>query len=115
LRVLAIDGGGIRGIIPGVMLVEIERITGRPIRESFDLMVGTSTEGILALGLAVPDDGGHPRYSAEELLRLYTEQGGAIFSSRGLFGVAQRVGLSWEGTLGTPATLATSRAVSRRS
>ncbi len=54
VRVLAIDGGGIRGIIPASVLVELERVSGRPIAEMFDIIAGTSTGGILALGLTVP-------------------------------------------------------------
>jgi patatin-like phospholipase/acyl hydrolase len=50
-KVLSIDGGGIRGIIPAMILAEIEDRTGKPIAEMFDLIAGTSTGGILALGL----------------------------------------------------------------
>ncbi len=52
MKVLAIDGGGIRGLIPALVLAEIERRTGRRIAEMFDLIAGTSTGGILACGLA---------------------------------------------------------------
>ena len=47
-KVLSIDGGGIRGIIPAMVLAEIEEHTGRPIAETFDLIAETSTGGILA-------------------------------------------------------------------
>ena len=47
-KILSIDGGGIRGIIPAVVLAELERITGAPVSSLFDLMAGTSTGGILA-------------------------------------------------------------------
>ena len=50
VKILSIDGGGIRGIIPALLLSEIERQTQRPIAELFDLIAGTSTGGILALG-----------------------------------------------------------------
>jgi len=43
LRILAIDGGGIRGIIPAVVLAAIEKQSGKPICELFDLIAGTST------------------------------------------------------------------------
>jgi patatin-like phospholipase/acyl hydrolase len=81
-KVLSIDGGGIRGIIPAMVLAEIEERTGKPIYETFDLIAGTSTGGILALGLAVPGDGGKPRYTARELIELYEEEGSSIFSGR---------------------------------
>jgi hypothetical protein len=54
IKILSIDGGGIRGIIPAVVLAEIERRTGRPIADLFDLIAGTSAGGILALGLSIP-------------------------------------------------------------
>jgi len=56
-KVLSIDGGGIRGIIPAMVVAHIERQMGQPAHELFDLMVGTSTGGILALGLARPGQG----------------------------------------------------------
>lgn len=80
MRVLAIDGGGIRGIIPAVVLAELERLAGRPVCELFDLVAGTSTGGILACALTVPDDAGRPRHSAEELVDLYRSEGPKIFT-----------------------------------
>jgi predicted acylesterase/phospholipase RssA len=82
LRVLALDGGGIRGVIPSTVLAEIERKTGKRIAEMFDLIAGTSTGGILALGLTIPDpnDASKPRYRAEDLVGMYAEKGSAIFS-----------------------------------
>ena len=53
-KVLSIDGGGIRGIIPAMVLGEIEDRTGKPASELFDLIAGTSTGELLALGLAKP-------------------------------------------------------------
>ncbi len=80
LKVLSIDGGGIRGIIPAMILAEIEARTGGSIAEMFDLIAGTSTGGILALGLTMPGDGGAPRYSAKDLISLYEKEGHRIFS-----------------------------------
>ncbi len=79
-RVLSIDGGGIRGIIPAMVLAEIERRTGERIAQIFDLIAGTSTGGILALGLTKPGGDGEPEYSAEELIELYETEGRHIFS-----------------------------------
>lgn len=78
-RVLSIDGGGIRGIIPATILREIERRTGKRIAEMFDLIAGTSTGGILALGLARPGEDGRPMYSAADLVDLYEVEGTRIF------------------------------------
>ena len=83
LRVLALDGGGIRGVIPATLLAEIEnRCDGKRIAEMFDLIAGTSTGGILTLGLTAPDPTNphQPRYRAEELVALYEQKGQAIFS-----------------------------------
>ena len=56
-KVLSIDGGGIRGVIPAALLQTIEELSGKRIAELFDLVVGTSTGGILAAGLTVPKGG----------------------------------------------------------
>ena len=60
VRLLSIDGGGIRGILPTIVLAELERRTGKATSKLFDLMAGTSTGGIVALGLAMPDELGEP-------------------------------------------------------
>lgn len=80
-RVLSIDGGGIRGIIPAMMLAEIERRSNQPIAEMFDMIAGTSTGGILALGLTKPGDHdfNQPQYSAKDLVELYQREGQRIF------------------------------------
>ncbi|MGM0897024.1 MAG: patatin-like phospholipase family protein [Bacillota bacterium] len=77
-KILSIDGGGIRGILPAMMLCELERRTGKPVAEQFDVFVGTSTGAILALGLLVPD-GKQPRYSANDILRLYEQEAERMF------------------------------------
>jgi uncharacterized protein len=79
MKVLSIDGGGIRGLIPALVLAEIERRTGRRTAEMFDLIAGTSTGGILACALSRRGDDGRPMYSAEELSQLYISEGPKIF------------------------------------
>jgi uncharacterized protein len=81
-KILSIDGGGIRGLIPALVLERIEQGTGRPIAELFDVIAGTSTGGILALGLTCPGEDGRPRYTAAELAELYVKDGATIFPSR---------------------------------
>jgi uncharacterized protein len=83
VKVLCIDGGGIRGLIPALVLAEIERRTERRIAELVDLVAGTSTGGILACGLTRPGPEGGPLYSAQELAGIYVEEGPKIFR-RGL-------------------------------
>jgi predicted acylesterase/phospholipase RssA len=78
-RVLGLDGGGIRGLIPAHVLKEIETHMGRPISEMFDLVAGTSTGGILALGLTKPDENGKPQFTASDMCDLYLNEGTTIF------------------------------------
>ena len=82
-RVLSIDGGGVRGLVPALILAEIERRTGRPIYEHFDLVVGTSTGAILALGLTRPSnaDARKPAFAADDLVDLYRRHAASIFPS----------------------------------
>ncbi len=79
--ILSLDGGGIRGIIGATILDEISKRTGKHPAELFDLFAGTSTGGIIAIGLTVPQEPGSriPRNSTQTLLSLYTTQGGRIF------------------------------------
>jgi predicted acylesterase/phospholipase RssA len=79
VHILAIDGGGIRGIIPAMVLAELERRTGQPVCRLFDLIAGTSTGAILALALAKPGPDGQPHYSAEQMVRFYETEGPRIF------------------------------------
>lgn len=78
-KILSIDGGGVRGLIPAMVLAEIEKRTQKPIAESFDLIAGTSTGGILALGLSKDDGRGKPEFSAETLSEIYKNEGKTIF------------------------------------
>ena len=72
IRILSIDGGGIRGILPARLLQEIERRTKKSAADLFDLIAGTSTGGIICCGIAAG-------ISAQKLGDLYAQQGGAIF------------------------------------
>jgi uncharacterized protein len=78
-RILSIDGGGVRGIIPLTILAAIEERTKRPIAELFDLIAGTSTGGIITLGLTKPDQFGKPENSARDLCEMYRRKIPDIF------------------------------------
>ncbi|TAH28504.1 MAG: patatin [Cytophagales bacterium] len=82
-KILCIDGGGIRGIIPAVILSQIEKLTHKNIAQLFDMIAGTSTGGILALGLVKPDDNDpkKPAFRAEKLVDMYFNEGKNIFPS----------------------------------
>jgi predicted acylesterase/phospholipase RssA len=96
LRILAIDGGGIRGILPAMVLADLERRTNRPIIDLFDLIVGTSTGGLVALALACPDAERKPRHSARDIVRLYDVEGKRVFS-RSVWHKIRSVGALAEG------------------
>jgi uncharacterized protein len=86
IRILSIDGGGIRGIIPALMLAKIEEQAKLPACRLFDLIAGTSTGGIIALGVTVPEvtapgESMQPRWRAQDLVNLYSEAGPEIFAS----------------------------------
>ncbi len=79
-KILSIDGGGIRGIIPAIILKEIEDKTEQDIAKIFDLIAGTSTGGLLALGLGKDGGGGNEkRYKAKDLVKIYEDRGKDIF------------------------------------
>ena len=79
-RILSIDGGGIRGIIPATVIHRIEERTGKKVGELFHMVAGTSTGGILACALSAPDKSGSSR-TAREVADLYKKRGMEIFSS----------------------------------
>ncbi|MGE6221380.1 patatin-like phospholipase family protein [Nubsella zeaxanthinifaciens] len=90
-RILSIDGGGIRGIIPGMILValeeKIQRATKNPsarLTDYFDFFAGTSTGGILLSILLCPDDQNpsKQKYTTKQALDIYLQHGVEIFSAR---------------------------------
>jgi len=76
-HVLALSGGGYRGLYTATILAELEATMGRPIASHFDLICGTSAGGLLALGLAA-------EIPAVELKALFEKQGSRIFGKRSL-------------------------------
>lgn len=81
-KILSIDGGGIRGVIPCTILKFIENQIGGNLCDTFDLIAGTSTGGIITLGLTTDKPGQSYPYYAEEMLALYRENGKLIFEKR---------------------------------
>ena len=80
IRILSIDGGGVRGLIPALVLSKLEKLTGRPVSDLFDLIAGTSTGGILALGLTMQDTDGRPAHTAEQMAAIYEKESSSIFA-----------------------------------
>ena len=71
-RILTIDGGGLKGLFPATILAELERESAQPLHRYFDLIVGTSTGGIVALALAAS-------IPAATIADLYERTGASIF------------------------------------
>ena len=86
-RILSIDGGGIRGIFPAAFLAGLEEryLGGASVAGCFDLIAGTSTGGIIALGLA-------SGLKASELRDVYVQRGREIFPpfQKGILGIVER-------------------------
>lgn len=87
-RILSIDGGGIRGLIPAVVLDAWEQQLGVPIASLFHLVAGTSTGGIIASALCRPSQ----PLSAKELINFYQTKGPDIFRSSPWHAVASLAG-----------------------
>jgi patatin-like phospholipase/acyl hydrolase len=71
-KILSIDGGGIKGLYSAAILGSIESKTGKNIADYFDMICGTSTGGLIAIGLA-------NGMSALSLVDLYMNKGSEIF------------------------------------
>lgn len=71
-RILALDGGGIKGAFTASALATLEKSLGLSIVDHFDLVAGTSTGGILAIGLGM-------ELNSQQLLQFYRERGPVIF------------------------------------
>lgn len=92
-RILSIDGGGIKGVFPASFLATLEDSLGGSVARYFDLIVGTSTGGILALGLGLG-------LSAKEILRFYEVHGPTIFSGSRFIRTLRQLGLSKYNAIG---------------
>ena len=86
-RILAIDGGGIKGAFPASFLATVEDSVRANVTDYFDLIVGTSTGGILALGLGLG-------LSAEEIVQFYEESGPKVFGRRNAIRNLRRLGVA---------------------
>ncbi|CAH9083285.1 unnamed protein product [Cuscuta epithymum] len=86
ISILAIDGGGVRGIIPGTILAfleaQLQKIEGNPnarIADYFDVIAGTSTGGLVTAMLTTPGDNGLPLFAAADIPPFYLNESPNIF------------------------------------
>jgi hypothetical protein len=86
-RILSIDGGGIKGVFPASFLATIEEELSLPIGKYFDLIVGTSTGGIIAIGLGLG-------FRASELLDFYMNLGPDVFAGNRILKLLRSVGIA---------------------
>ncbi|GLT48801.1 hypothetical protein SLA2020_224000 [Shorea laevis] len=77
ITILSIDGGGIRGIIPGVILTflesELQKLDGEEARiaDYFDVIAGTSTGGLVTAMLTAPNEKNRPLFAAKDIKDFY--------------------------------------------
>ncbi|KAI8549874.1 hypothetical protein RHMOL_Rhmol06G0058900 [Rhododendron molle] len=85
ITVLSIDGGGIRGLIPGTILgfleSELQELDGEQVRlaDYFDVISGTNTGGLVTAMLTAPDENNRPLFAAKDIKDFYLEHGLKIF------------------------------------
>ena len=79
VQVLALDGGGLRGLYAASVVKSLEAQLGQPITKHFDIVTGTSTGGLIALALA-------RGISGADIQRFYIENGRKIFPASGVLG-----------------------------
>jgi predicted patatin/cPLA2 family phospholipase len=81
-KIVSIDGGGLRGLFPAMILAEIEKRCNCYLADVFDMFAGVSTGGILTAGCTVPERIGSlkPKYSLGDVLEVYLDSSRTIFS-----------------------------------
>jgi uncharacterized protein len=83
-NILTIDGGGLRGIVPVRILEKVEELTGKKILDTFDMIAGTSTGGLIACCLTLRNDQNpmQPKYDLGNIADMYVKKGSTIFPIR---------------------------------
>ncbi|KAE8652095.1 patatin-like protein 2 [Cucumis sativus] len=88
ITILSIDGGGIRGIIPGTILTflesELQKLDGEDARiaDYFDVIAGTSTGGLLTAMITSPNENNRPLYSAKDIKQFFLDHSSLIFPQK---------------------------------
>lgn len=83
-KILSIDGGGLRGVVPLTIFKHIEQLTGKPIWQTFDMIAGTSTGGLLASALTLAKAPGvkEAKFTLDDIMNVYLHRGQEIFPPR---------------------------------
>ncbi|XP_022144334.1 patatin-like protein 2 [Momordica charantia] len=95
ITVLSIDGGGIRGIIPGTILdfleSELQKLDGEEARiaDYFDVIAGTSTGGLVTAMISAPNDKNRPLFSARDIKQFYLDHCPKIFPQNRTWAIAK--------------------------
>ncbi|KAI3972646.1 hypothetical protein MKX01_019304 [Papaver californicum] len=88
VTVLSIDGGGVKGIIPGVILAfieaELQKLDGEEVRlaDYFDVVAGTSTGGLITAMITAPDSNNRPLYAAKDIVPFYLQHSPNVFRNK---------------------------------
>jgi len=81
-KIISIDGGGIKGIVAATILGRLEDTLQKPLYKCTDTIAGTSTGGLIACGLTVPDDVGlSPRFDTDDIAEVYKNLGETVFTN----------------------------------
>ncbi|CAO2831164.1 unnamed protein product [Amaranthus hypochondriacus] len=98
ISILSIDGGGVRGLIPSVILgfleEQLQALDGGEARiaDYFDVVAGTSTGGLVASMLTAPNENNRPLYAAKDIIPFYLRNSPKIFPQQsGIFGQFQNL------------------------
>ncbi|XP_021767644.1 patatin-like protein 2 [Chenopodium quinoa] len=104
VTILSIDGGGVRGLIPGTILAfledQLQKLDGEDARlaDYFDVMAGTSTGGLVTAMLAAPNENNRPLFAAKDIKQFYLDHCPGIFpQEKSIFGHARDIMKSLEG------------------
>lgn len=100
VRILSIDGGGMKGIITAILLQRIEELIKEysenpeaALADYFDLVGGTSTGAIITALLLCADENHRPKYSPADVVELYMTHGKEIFKKKRFYPVNTLFGL----------------------
>ncbi|KAK1422020.1 hypothetical protein QVD17_24858 [Tagetes erecta] len=89
VTILSIDGGGVRGIVPGALLAflesKLQELDGPDARivDYFDVIAGTSTGGLVTTMLTTPNERNRPICAAKEIIPFYFQHAPRIFPKIG--------------------------------